>query len=93
MGNELRGSDLVRAMLERGDKQVWCSIDDKSDEQAMTAHDGNDFTAYIVSFKNGSFYCTGGMPWLCAVPIKIKQITQQEVKFVNTVRTDDSLIT
>ena len=48
MGNGLRGSNLTRAMLERGHKKIWCAIDDESDEQAMTAHDGNDFTAYIV---------------------------------------------
>ena len=79
MGNELRGSDLVRAMLERGHKKIWCAIDDESDEQAMTAHDGNDFTAYIVSFKDGSFYCTGGMSWLCAVPIKISEVIENEL--------------
>ena len=79
MGNELKGSDLVRAMLERGHKKIWCAIDDESDEQAMTAHDGNDFTAYIVSFKDGSFYCTGGMPWLYAVPIKISEVVEKEL--------------
>ena len=79
MGNELRGSDLVRAMLKRGDKQVWCAIEDESDEQAMTSLGGNDFMAYIVAFKDGFFYCTGGMQWLHAVPIKIVPITQHEV--------------
>nr|QJS05933.1 hypothetical protein [Psychrobacter sp.] len=79
MGNELRGSDLVRAMLECGHKKIWCAIDDESDEQAMTAHDSNDFTAYIVSFRDGSFYCTGGMPWLCAVPIKISEVIENEL--------------
>ena len=78
MGNELRGSDLVRAMLKRGDKQVWCAIEDESDEQAMTSLGGNDFMAYIVAFKDGFFYCTGGMQWLHAVPIKIVPITQHE---------------
>ena len=31
MSNDLRGSDLARAMLERGHKKVWCAIDDDSD--------------------------------------------------------------
>ena len=79
MNNELKGSDLTRALLKRGDKQIWCAVDDESDEQAMMDHCGNDFTAYIVSFKNGCFYCSGGMSWLFAVPIKIVAVTQQEV--------------
>ncbi|BBI68397.1 hypothetical protein PKHYL_25880 [Psychrobacter sp. KH172YL61] len=55
MNNELKGSDLTRAMLARGEKRVWCAVCDDSDEQAMMDHCGNDFTAYIVSFRNGSF--------------------------------------
>ena len=80
MNGKITGSDLTRALLERGDKQVWCAVDDESDEQAMMDHCGNDFTAYIVSFKNGCFYCSGGMSWLCAVPIKIVAVTQKEMK-------------
>ncbi len=78
MDNELRGSDLTRAMLEHGDQQIWCAIDDDSDERAIIDH---DFTAYIVAFKDGLFHCTGGMQWLYAVPIKIKEITHQDVKW------------
>ena len=78
MSNDLRGSDLARAMLERGHKKVWCAMDDDSDEQAMTDLSGNDFMAYVVAFKDGFFYCTGGMPWLHAVPIKIVPITHLE---------------
>lgn len=80
MNNELKGSDLTRALLKRGNKRVWCAVDDESDEQAIKDHCGNDFTAYIVSFKNGCFYCSGGMSWLCAVPIKIVAVTQKEMK-------------
>ena len=80
MNGELTGSDLTRALLKRSDKPIWCAVDDESDEQAMMDHDGNDFTAYIVSFKNGCFYCSGGMSWLCAVPIKIVAVTQKEMK-------------
>lgn len=80
MNNELKGSDLTRELLKRGDKRVWCAVNDESDEQAIKDHCGNDFTAYIVSFKNGCFYCSGGMSWLCAVPIKIVAVTQEEMK-------------
>lgn len=80
MNNDLKGSDLTRAMILRGDKQIWCAVCDESDELAMMDHCGNDFTAYIVSFKNGCFYCSGGMSWLCAVPIKIVAVTQKEMK-------------
>lgn len=78
MNNRLRGSELTRAMLERGDTEILCAIDDDSDEQAMTGHASNDFTAHITSFSDGKFYCSGGMPWTCAVPVKISEITQIE---------------
>lgn len=82
MGNELRGSDLARAMLERGEKQVWCAIADDSDEQAMSDLNGNDFLAYIVAFNDGFFYCTGGMQWSYAVPIKIIPIKHTEAIYI-----------
>ncbi len=74
MNKKLRGSELTRSMLERGYKKIWCAISDESDEKAMMDHDGHDFTAYIMVFKNKSFYCSGGMQWLYAVPIKIVPI-------------------
>jgi len=79
MKNGLRGSALTRAMLERGDEDIWCAIDDDSDEQAMIDHGYNDFTAHITSFSNGKFFCSGGMPWMFAVPVKISEMTQAEV--------------
>lgn len=79
MNNEVKGSDLTRALLARGDKQVWCAVDDDSDKQAMMDHCGNDFTACIVAYKDGYFYCSGGTAWLFAVPIKVVSVTQQEV--------------
>lgn len=79
MNNELKGSDLTRAMLSRGDKKIWCAVCDDSDEQAMMDHYGNDFTAYIVSFCDGYFYCSSGMPWGYAVPIKVSAVMQCEV--------------
>lgn len=80
MSVKLRGSDLTRALLVRGDKQVWCAVDDDGDEQAMMDHCGNDFTACIVSFKEGCFYCSGGSTWLFAVPIKVVAVTQHEMQ-------------
>ncbi|KAA0914232.1 hypothetical protein [Psychrobacter sp. ANT_WB68] len=80
MSDELTGSDLTRALLERSDKPIWCAVDDESDEQAMMDNNGNDFTAYIVSFKNGYFYCSCSTPWAFAVPIKISAVTQSEMK-------------
>lgn len=80
MSGELTGSDLTRALLERSDKPIWCAVDDESDEQAMMDNNGNDFTAYIVSFKNGYFYCSCNTAWAFAVPIKISAVTQSEMK-------------
>lgn len=79
MDKKLLGSDLTRAMLNRGDKKIWCAVDDDSDEQAITDQINNDFTARIVSFRDGEFFCTAGMRWSFAVPIKINPITQEEV--------------
>ncbi|MGP4713214.1 hypothetical protein [Psychrobacter sp. DM8] len=79
MNNELKGSDLTRAMLAWGYEQIWCAVDDDNDEQAMRDHCGNDFTACIVSCDGQYFYCDQGTPWACAVPIKIIAVKQEEV--------------
>jgi hypothetical protein len=79
MSHELKGSDLTRAMLARGDENIWCAVCDESDKQAMMDQCGNDFTAYIVSFNDGYFYCSAGMPWSYAVPIKISAVMPFEV--------------
>ena len=75
----LRGSELTRAMLESGYKEVWCAVDDNSDEDAMRDQIEHDFTARIVSYDDEGFYCTAGMAWLCAVPIKIVEMTSEDV--------------
>ncbi|MDE4456066.1 hypothetical protein EPB74_12465 [Psychrobacter sp. DAB_AL62B] len=79
LNNGLTGSRLTRAMLARGDQQVWCAVADYSDEEAMQDLVNNDFTAFIVSSKENSFFCTGGMEWKFAVPIKIIALTATEV--------------
>ncbi len=78
MDNKLTGSDLTRAMLKRGDKQIWCAVDDESDERAISDQIDNDFTARIVSYRDGKFFCTAGMTWVFAVPIKITALTQAD---------------
>lgn len=79
MNLRLKGSELTRAMLKRGDHDIWCAIDDDSDEQAMTDHTNNDFTTRIVSFNKGQFICSGGMSWTFAVPVMLVAVTQAEV--------------
>ena len=79
LNNELTGSDLTRAMLARGDSQIWCAVADDSDEEAMEDLANNDFTAFIVSSQENCFFCTGGMEWRFAVPIKIVAVTASEV--------------
>ena len=84
MDDTLTGSYLTRAMLERDYQNIWCAVGDESDQQATSYLKGNDFTAYIVKFQNGYFYCDGGMEWLYAVPIKIRAITYTEALFITT---------
>lgn len=73
------GSDLARVMLKNGHKEVWCAVSDESDENAMEDQVGNDFTSRIVAFKDGQFYCEGGMPWKYAVPIKVVALTPDDM--------------
>lgn len=70
------GSDLTRSMLMSGNQEIWCAVSDESDEEAMMDLYGNDFTAYIVSFYDGQFYCNNGRAWAFAVPIKIVAVEQ-----------------
>lgn len=81
MNTKLVGSALTRAMLMSGKERVWCAISDEIDEQAMMDLDGNDFTACIVSYHDGSFYCEAGMSWLCAVPITIVALQQDNTGY------------
>lgn len=79
MNNKLTGSQLTRAMLKIGCTEIWCAVDDESDERAVTDLENNDFTTCIVSFNDDSFMCTTGAKWLYAVPIKIVAVTQDDV--------------
>ncbi len=80
MSTMIEGSELTRAMLEDGHEEVWCAVDDSCDQDTMVNLASNDFTAYIVSYENGMFYCTAGMAWACAVPIKIVAMTASDAK-------------
>ena len=64
----LRGSDLCRAMLERGDKYAPCYVHDRSDDEAI------DRKQYVTvtneTPKSGyNFSSTGANDWKYAVPI------------------------
>ncbi|MEC5210673.1 hypothetical protein RCH20_001749 [Psychrobacter sp. PL15] len=81
MSNELTGSNLTRAMLDRGDKQVWCATSNDSDEDAMATINSADysFLRHIISFDNNCFFCKEGHSWQHAVPVKKIALTQDEL--------------
>ena len=81
MDRSVIGSQLTRLMLENGHQEIWCAVSDVSDKDAMEDQRGNDFTACIVDFKEGQFYCAADNSWLHAVPIGIRALTQSEVGF------------
>lgn len=78
ISNNLAGSHLTRTMLRRENKPIWCAVSDNSDEEAMQDLIGNDFTLFIKSYEEGKFYCTGGMQWSFAVPIKVTAVTENQ---------------
>ena len=81
MLSKLVGSDLTRAMLERGDEQVWCAVSNESEQDAMSTIRNIDgrFIMHIVSFEDGCFHCKEDSTWSYAVPIKKTLLTQDEV--------------
>ncbi|MGE6329830.1 hypothetical protein ACQKCW_04425 [Psychrobacter pacificensis] len=81
MDSGLVGSKLTRSMLKNGHQEIWCAVSDVSDEDAMEDQVGNDFTACIVDFRDGQFYCTADNGWFHAVPIEVRALTQSEVGF------------
>lgn len=78
INTELTGSNLTRAMLNRSDQQVWCTVSDDSDEEAMQDLVNNDFTAFISSFNEYQFYSSSGVHWSFAVPIRIVATTESD---------------
>lgn len=81
MDSGMVGSKLTRSMLKNGHQEIWCAVSDVSDEDAMEDQVGNDFTACIVDFRDGQFYCTADNGWFHAVPIEVRALTQSEVGF------------
>ena len=81
MLSKLVGSDLTRAMLERGDEQVWCAVSNESEQDAISTIKNVDgrFIMHIVSFEEGCFLCKEDSTWSYAVPIKKTLLTQDEV--------------
>ena len=80
MDKILEGSELTRAMLQDGHEEIWCAVDDSCDQETMANLANNDFTAHIVSYEDGMFYCSAGMAWTHAVPIKIVAMTASDVR-------------
>lgn len=78
---ELKGSDLTQAMLERGDRIVWCAVSNISDKHAMeTVENGYyELLVPIVSFEDG-FVCRQGNIWCYAVPVKKVELNQEDVE-------------
>jgi len=81
MNNKLLGNELTRAMLARGDEQVWCAVSNESHEQAMATirNINGDFIVHILGLEDGCFICKEGGTWRYAVPIKKTPLTQDEV--------------
>ncbi|WP_198331392.1 hypothetical protein [Psychrobacter aquimaris] len=81
MSTKLVGSSLTRAMLERGDKQVWCAVSNESEQDAMNTIKNVDgkFIVHIIASEDGCFICKEEGSWKHAVPIKKIPLTQNEV--------------
>jgi len=54
MIKELKGSDLTRAMLKRGDELVIVRVSDESDERALE-HDCQFWVAHDIGYTTGHF--------------------------------------
>ncbi len=68
-GKELAGSDLCRAMLERGDSRVVCLVSDVSDEDAR---EKREITSLIEGFSlHSGFYTERSEDWVYAVPVNV----------------------
>lgn len=65
LSSELTGSDLCRAMLERGDKYVLCFVSDFSDDCAVN----QSKMINLVTHKEGNSIFAKSARWKYAVPI------------------------
>lgn len=64
LSSELTGSDLCRKMLERGDKFILCSVDDRSDNDAI-----NDLEIQVIGGTQFLDFVSQVDNWKHAVPI------------------------
>ena len=74
---ELTGSDLCRAMLERGDRCVPCDAYDGEEDWKR-----NTGLGLIVAAEAGCFICASGNDWMNAIPINPRTgepLTQSDV--------------
>ena len=71
MGDQSISSDLTRDMLNRGSKQIWCTVAHDSDASAVDCLSSGDYTVFADCFENGNFSCSDGSKWAFAVPIKV----------------------
>ena len=78
---ELQGSQLTQAILERGDRQVWCAVSNISDEHALATIENGyyELLVCIVSLKNDKFVCKNGDLWHYAIPVKKVELSQDDV--------------
>lgn len=65
---ELTGSDLCRAMLERGDKYVLCFVSDFSDDYAANQAERIN----LITHTEGKSICAKSARWKYAVPINTR---------------------
>lgn len=64
LSSELTGSDLCRKMLERGDKFILCSVDDRSDNDAI-----NDLEIQVIGGTQFLDFVSQEDNWKYAVPV------------------------
>ena len=81
MISELQGSQLTQAILEKGNKRVWCAVSNISDDHAMLAVNNSyyELLVPIVASNNDSFICAKGNLWQYAVSVKRTELTANEV--------------
>lgn len=80
----LAGSELTRAMLKRGDKNIPCAIsgtvDGSSDDSALTNFfEGAEYLHFIVDYDGKNFITDSDEVYEFAVPLLVKPLTAKEV--------------
>lgn len=81
--NEIKGSDLTRAMLKKYEGGgVHCVISDESDEAALNwctyVNSPAGVTLIIKEDEDGTFVCKDGNKWKFAVPVDLIPLSQKK---------------